>query len=224
MGGFSAANENSSLQAIGGLPATNDLSKQSGQVFHTQQNLLQHPAASHPPQEQQQVWCSRCGNTFMNAESMAGHECSLQRTADQRYCCRICSETFTHQARYHRHMASHQEPAPSFSCRLCPMTFTLRRQLTRHLRTHDQLLPFTCEQCGATFPYKESLIRHYQIHTGVRRHKCMHCPKAFLQKCHLVEHQRIHTGERPFSCNVCKKRFVQRSHMVVHRRGHYQSK
>ncbi|XP_044737320.1 transcriptional regulator ovo isoform X2 [Chrysoperla carnea] len=81
-----------------------------------------------------------------------------------------------------------EDGSSRFCCRICSKTFSLQRLLNRHMKCHSDVKRYLCTFCGKGFNDTFDLKRHTRTHTGVRPYKCNLCDKSFTQRCSLESH------------------------------------
>ncbi|XP_011055241.1 PREDICTED: zinc finger protein 236-like isoform X2 [Acromyrmex echinatior] len=140
--------------------------------------------------------------------------------------CDICSQKFTKQALYRKHMENHAEEKPH-RCPKCPASFNIPTNFTLHMATHNTGDP-KCPECGRKYARMASLKSHMLLHEKEENLFCTECEDAFSTKAQLDAHLKLH-GEKWASedvrkCKLCNKQFVQPALYRMHIREHYRTK
>ncbi|XP_012059016.1 PREDICTED: zinc finger protein 236-like [Atta cephalotes] len=140
--------------------------------------------------------------------------------------CDICSQEFTKQALYRKHMENHAEEKPH-RCPKCPASFNIPTNFTLHMATHNTGDP-KCPECGRKYARMASLKSHMLLHEKEENLFCTECEDAFSTKAQLDAHLKLH-GEKWASedvrkCKLCNKQFVQPALYRMHIREHYRTK
>ncbi|XP_018394951.1 PREDICTED: zinc finger protein 260-like isoform X1 [Cyphomyrmex costatus] len=119
-------------------------------------------------------------------------EVNLQNT--QSLQCDICSQEFTKQTLYRKHMENHAEEKPH-RCPKCPASFNIPTNFTLHMATHNTGDP-KCPECGRKYARMASLKSHMLLHEKEENLFCTECEDAFSTKYLTMRNSRC---ERPAS-------------------------
>ncbi|KYQ57286.1 hypothetical protein ALC60_03808 [Trachymyrmex zeteki] len=94
--------------------------------------------------------------------------------------CDICSQEFTKQTLYRKHMENHAEEKPH-RCPKCPASFNIPTNFTLHMATHNTGDP-KCPECGRKYARMASLKSHMLLHEKEENLFCTECEDAFSTK------------------------------------------
>ncbi|XP_031561222.1 zinc finger protein 768-like isoform X2 [Actinia tenebrosa] len=167
-------------------------------------HLLSHSEASNHSMSSQPYNCSRCNQSFEEAEHLHLHTCGKLEDDPDNPAINDLDKAAHEEEDISNQGSFNQEDSMSGS----------------EDRGEHKPKIYRCEICHSTFTKSTSLKAHLMKHTGERKYRCEHCSKTFFSSSSLKIHVRVHTGDRPFKCKDCPRKFSDPSNFNKHKRWH----
>ena len=143
----------------------------------------------------------------------------IERNANGRFQCVLCSKDFRSPADIKRHYRLHTGEK-NFKCSICFKAFVSAYNMKNHMATHEEshtLKIFKCSKCEKRFTTEKYLQIHSErLHENPGAFVCSVCSYSFNRKDNLAIHERKHSGVQPYSCNKCNKSFFEKRALDSH--------
>lgn len=207
-------------------------------------------AACAGQENERNVACTQCGDTFGSALLVYQHVLTAHAASDMLHC-PLCSAKFPahRQDNFLAHLHSHAAD-PDVQCTVCGKKFLNRARLATHMATHEQRSKkHLCAFCGKSFLHKYSYEKHMkQVHgaenefedvnktdnnetdkiSGVPeklKYVCKICGKGHKSKGHLSMHMKNHVIYGPLlkklRCLTCNLSFTSKLEKQNHVKDHH---
>ncbi|ODN02158.1 putative zinc finger protein, partial [Orchesella cincta] len=153
-------------------------------------------------------------------------------TADGRFKCRVCNQTFAtlRGVTVHKRSQHPELGLVKFQCDRCPKVYTKADALRDHIsKAHLKKCKYYCETCGRGMMKLSEYETHKLKHQAVKSFVCDICGSAYtyahgLRK-HLNEYHNDHSSEAApgkFNCKFCDEKFSDRLQFNIHLKGAHQ--
>ncbi|XP_062619452.1 uncharacterized protein LOC134281011 [Saccostrea cucullata] len=203
---------------------TQDICKECGKFFDTEEQLLEHIGQVHPhlSQDVSRFSCEECGKWFEQARYLYVHYKEVHRK--QRSVCGYCGKGFSNRDEFHAHKKTHDLSIPN-TCKICAKTWNTPEDLEKHMRFHVRGKTLhQCDICKDVFIRRQDLIDHMVNHTQTFPYICKECGKGFKNKGKLKVHMISHVSHRPFQCDICGMSFKMKATLGTHIKRHKEVK
>ncbi|XP_061189786.1 uncharacterized protein LOC133197673 [Saccostrea echinata] len=203
---------------------TQDICKECGKFFDTEEQLLEHINQFHPhlSQDVSRFSCEECGKWFEQARYLYVHYKEVHR--NQRSVCGFCGKGFSNRDEFHAHKKTHDLSIPN-TCKICAKTWNTPEDLEKHMRFHVRGKKLhQCDICKDVFIRRQDLIDHMITHTQTFPYICKECGKGFKNKGKLKVHMISHVSHRPFQCDICGMSFKMKATLGTHIKRHKEVK
>ena len=138
-------------------------------------------------------------------------EQSSDDSAELELICQTCSEQFSDNALYSKHIKKCAKKSPKIVCPIkdCKKPFGQKIMFNQHFKFYhtDEPKDFVCNKCNSCFVYSKSFkVHNDRLHTddSEKKFMCDSCGKLFTKQWEYSLHRRSsHTDIKPFKCGIC---------------------